>query len=168
MAIIVATLTMSGQAAFAEGSSRATSPMRSIHFRSVSPPFGVEVRLDDTKIGAIVVGERLAVDARMHHLTLACVRDMCEPSQISIAPDSNDAELDVALNVRPAQIQIEGNLAHRFAIAEEPSLGCACAGVPMAVPLHTGERVVHVVDQQTSRSITVVLVAGRTTLVSFF
>jgi hypothetical protein len=77
MAIMAAALTMSGSTAFAEGSPHASAAMRSINFRSVSPPFGVEVRLDHTKIGAIVVGERLAIDGRMHHLTLACVHDMC-------------------------------------------------------------------------------------------
>ena len=166
IAIMAAVLTLSGPTAFAENAARSTT--RQIYFRSISPPFGVEMRVDGAKPAAVAIGAQLALDGRKHHLSFDCVRDLCEPVELSVGAGPADEQVDVVLNIRPAQIQIEGNLAHRFAIQEEPSLGSACAGVVMAIPLHSGERVVHVIDQQTSRSIAVVLTAGQTTLVSFF
>src|SRR5262249_23745851 len=106
--------------------------------------------------------------SRPHFVFLTCVNDMCEPQGVWIKPGIETQELDVTMTIRPAHLQIEGNFAHRFLIQEDPSLGCGCAGVPMTIPLTSGERVVHVTDLQTKRTIAVVLTAGHSSLVSFF
>lgn len=156
----------------AYSASSADSPSRSarqIHVRSVHPAFGVEVAVDGDPPVSISAGANLAFDnRRAHHLDFSCVRDLCEPSKITVGAGSGDQDVDITLKIRPAHLQIEGNLDHRFMIQEDPSLGSACAGVELKVPLEAGQRFVHVIDLQTSRCVAVVLTAGHTTLVSFF
>ena len=144
------------------------STMQHVHVRSLSPPYGVLARVDTGEPVPLAVGQALAVTSHPHFVFLTCVRDMCEPQGLWIKPGTGIHELDVTMTIRPAQLQIEGNFAHRFVIQEDPSLGCGCAGVPMTVPLSSGERVVHVTDLQTKRTIAVVLTAGHSSLVSFF
>lgn len=144
------------------------SARREVHVRTLSPPYGVLARFDSNEPMPLQLGEELAVTSHPHFVFLTCVRDMCEPQGVWIKPGTETEELDIALTIRPAQLQIEGNFSHRFVIQEEPSIGCGCAGVPMTVPLSTGERVVHVTDLQTKQTIAVVLTAGHASLVSFF
>jgi hypothetical protein len=166
IAIMVGTLTSSGTAAHAEAPSRAS---RQLHLLSIHPPVGVEVAVDGDPPVSISAGANLPFDNRhAHHLDFSCVHDLCEPSKITIGAGSGDQDVDIALKIRPAHVQIEGNLDHRFMIQEDPTLGSACAGVDLTVPLETGQRVVHVIDLQTSRIIAVMLTAGRRTLVSFY
>ena len=165
MAIMVAAVTTASSASSADNAARA---MRQLHMRSLSPPNGVEVTIDGEPRVPISAGAALTFDSRAHRLTFYCIADLCEPAEVAIAPRSGDQDLDLALKIRAAQVQIEGNLDHRFMVQEDPSLGSACAGVQLKVPMDSGMRVVHVIDLQTSRSIEVVLTAGRTTLISFF
>ncbi len=153
----------------ASSADHALRTSRQLHVRSISPAQGVQVAVDGDPGFPISSGATLTFDNRhTHDLTFSCVADLCEPSKVTIETRSGDREIDVALKIRPAQIQIEGNLDHRFMIQEDPSLGTACAGVELKVPLDSGQRVVHVIDLQTSRCIAIVLTAGRTSLVSFF
>lgn len=165
IAIMATALTASSSASSADSSARVS---RQLHVRSVHPSQGVEVAVDGDPRFPISAGASLTLDGREHHLKFYCVSDLCEPSEVVIAPRSGDQEIDLAMKIRPARVQIEGNLDHRFMIQEDPSLGSACAGVDLTVPLESGQRVVHVIDMQTSRSIAIVLTAGKTTLVSFF
>jgi hypothetical protein len=165
IAIMASLMTTSNSASSADNATRA---LRQLHMRSLSPPNGVEVTIDGEPKVPISVGAALTFDSRAHRLKFYCIADLCEPAEVAIAPRSGDQDIDLALKIRPARVQIEGNLDHRFMIQEDPSLGSACAGVELKVPLESGQRVVHVIDLQTSRSIAVVLTAGHTTLVSFF
>jgi hypothetical protein len=165
IAIMASLMTTSNSASSADNATRA---LRQLHMRSLSPPNGVEVTIDGEPKVSISVGAALTFDSRAHRLKFYCIADLCEPAEVAIAPRSGDQDIDLALKIRPARVQIEGNLDHRFMIQEDPSLGSACAGVELKVPLESGQRVVHVIDLQTSRSIAVVLTAGHTTLVSFF
>lgn len=144
------------------------SSMQRLHVRSLFPPYGVLARVDTAEAAPLGIGQELDVTSHPHFVYLTCVHDMCEPQGVWIKPGEGTQELDVVMTIRPAQLQIEGNFAHRFVIQEEPSLGCGCAGVPMTVPLSSGERVVHVTDMQSNRTIAVVLTAGHSSLISFF
>ncbi len=165
IAIMALVMTASISASPADNSARTS---RELRVRSVHPAQGVEVAVDGEPVFPISAGATLTFDDRAHRLKFYCVRDLCEPSELTIAPRSGDQDIDLTLKIRPAQLQIEGNLEHRFMVQEDPALGSACAGVQLTVPLESGQRVVHVIDMQTSRAIEVVLMAGHTTLVSFF
>jgi hypothetical protein len=161
----IAIMATSSSASSADSSARMS---RQLHVRSIHPAQGVEVAVDGDPRFPVSAGASITLDGREHHLKFFCVSDLCEPAEVSVAQRSGDQVIDLALKIRPARIQIEGNLDHRFMIQEDPSLGSACAGVDLTIPLDSGQRVVHVIDMQTSRSIAIVLTAGKTTLVSFF
>lgn len=170
IAIMGAAMILIGTASFARGADASAPPdhLRNVVVRSLFPVFGVELTVDGSAPRAVNLGDTLPFDHRAHRLEFSCAHDLCEPFAEAIKPGTSDEDLQVALAIRPARLQIEGNLAHRFVVREEPALGCGCAAVPMIVPLHSGQRVVHVTDVDTKQTVTVTLIAGKTTVVSFF
>lgn len=141
---------------------------RVLRLSSLRPQHGVTLQVDNTPARDAVAGLRIDVDSgRPHQVRFACVQDICEPLTRIVEPGTDEAVLDVALTIKPAQlVVVDGEGGATYQVAEQPAL-LFRGGSPVSVPMRGGTWRVTVVELPSQRTRVVKLTAGKVERVSF-
>jgi serine/threonine-protein kinase len=123
----------------------------------LQPPMGVTLSIDGESMRAVSTGEALRLDTGTHTLSFAC--DVCTPVQQVVGAGDRDETLTVAVPVKPAILDVQGDLDKTYQIVEDPQL-LIRAG-PNTVGLKSMFRSVTVRQMETDLRVHVRLEAGK-------
>lgn len=124
---------------------------------------GVDVSIDGTPRRAVTTGDTLTLDAKPHALAFGC--PVCTPVDFPLGLGDKDETIVVALPIKPATLEIEGELDKTYQIVENPLISIR-AGTN-AVPLKSMFQLVTVEQMETAARVKVRLEAGKAVRASF-
>jgi hypothetical protein len=140
---------------------------RSIVIAHVKPPNGVAIAVDGVQqIVDTQPGSKLTLDLEKHELTFTCRNDGCIPDQKTIAAGDHDDSIDIALKIRPAKLKILGSPGSTYSSSDEPTLAIGMTSDAM-VPMSAGQRVFHVTELPSNRTLSAMLTANTETTLDF-
>ncbi len=148
--------------------------MRAVRLGSVSPMFGVRLRVDGIAFpDEVRSGLSVLVTERSHLLRFTCVdpiahEEICVPQSVPVDAGDKEVTLDVALKILPARLTVVGDPTHRYTVDELPGVVFG-AGITQDIPMTSGQKRIKVsdlTDPSLARQI-VVLSAGNEKRVLF-
>jgi hypothetical protein len=140
---------------------------RAIVFASVKPENGVIVSVDGTSVlNSPPPNSKLTLDLQEHTLKFTCSQDFCVPQEKDIAAGDQGDTIAINLTIRPATLQVNGDVGSSYRITEEPELAVV-AGTPVKVRMGSAYMTIHVVNLANNKSREYSLVAGKTLAVDF-
>jgi hypothetical protein len=121
---------------------------RTVTLASLQPPYGVHMAIDGRAAPDLspVQGLSFSLDDKAHTLSFTCEQDMCEPRSREISPGDKDESIEVALRIRPAQLLVDGDPSHSYAIEEMPHIVLGAGGA-RDIPMAAGAKTVTVFDR---------------------
>jgi hypothetical protein len=131
---------------------------------NLHPTMGVKLSVDGEAQRAVSTGWTLPLDTKAHLLTFSC--DVCAtPVQRAIAPGERDDTLTVTVPIKPAMLNVQGDVKKTYQIVEDPQLSIRAGA--NSIPLASQFRSFTVRQVETDVRERVRVEAGQTTAVLF-
>jgi len=124
----------------------------------LQPAMGVTLSIDGEPARDVSTGEALHLDSRAHTLAFAC--DVCTAAQQAVAAGDRDEMLTVTVPVKPATLNVQGDLDKTYQIVEDPQLVIRAGA--NTIPLKSMFRPVTIRQMETDVRVRVRLEAGKT------
>jgi serine/threonine-protein kinase len=86
----------------------------------LQPPMGVRLSIDGESTRDVSTGETLRLDSSAHNLSFTC--DVCISVQQTVAAGDRDEMLTVAVPIKPATLDVQGDLDKTYQLVEDPQL----------------------------------------------
>lgn len=138
---------------------------------TLSPRYGVHMELDGAPAGTPEGRFAVTLDDKPHVLSFTC-RDakgaeLCVPKNVNVGGGDKDEAFDVALQILPARLLVQGPAGSAYGIEEMPGVTLA-AGVAADITMPSGVKDVTVYDRADfSRKKSVRLLAGKNQSAAF-
>jgi eukaryotic-like serine/threonine-protein kinase len=124
----------------------------------LQPPMGVTLSIDGESNRIVSTGEALRLDSGSHSLSFGC--DVCLAVQQSLPAGERDETLTVTVPIKPAILNVQGDLDKTYQIVEDPQLVIRPGSNTVA--LKSMFRSVTIRQMETDMRVRVRLEAGKT------